>query len=147
MSFISSDVLNYKNPAVIRRFQKEFAVKANEADIIFSDLMKFFYASKTHELQKLNDPQNGDLDFIFIMDDEMKYIDHMWHIFLLYTEDYLDFCMKYFGEFLHHRPDIVPNNPDFAHGFEDNLTKFLSFNYDLLGEEAVTRWFSESANS
>lgn len=145
MSFVNPDVLSYQNPAVIRRFKKEFSEKASEAETIFSDLMKFFYASKTHEIQRIKKPNDSSLDFIFIMDEEMKYIDHMWHIFLLYTEDYLDFCNKYFGEFLHHRPDIVPNNPEFEVGFEENLTKFLSFNYDLLGEVVVSRWFADSA--
>jgi hypothetical protein len=77
------------------------------------------------------------------MDEEMKAIDQMWHVFLLYTKDYMDFCNEYFGEYIHHLPDIVPGLPQDENAFETNLSRFLNYNYDLLGEEVIRRWFSE----
>lgn len=94
-------ILEYKHPAVIARFAKDFFCKTAEAEVIFSDLLRFFWASKQHSIDTVTRESNA-LDFIFIMDEEMKSIDQMWHVFLLYTKDYMDFCNKYFGEFLHH---------------------------------------------
>jgi hypothetical protein len=136
-------ILTYEHPAVVRRFQKEHPEKAEDAELLFSDLLMFFWASKKHALDRKQNPNNLDLDFIFIMDEEMRYIDQMWHVFLLYTEDYMEFCNKYFGEYLHHLPDIVPMlEEDFDP--ETNLSKFLNYVFDHLGEDVLKRWFSAS---
>jgi hypothetical protein len=137
------DVLAYKNPPVVRRFQKDHPEKAHLAEQMFSDLMRFFWASKQHALARKQKPTDDSLNFVYIMDEEMRDIDQMWHVFLLYTQDYMDFCNKYFGEYLHHLPDIVPTFGK-SFDFESNLEKFLDYTYDQLGEEVVTRWFAQS---
>lgn len=139
-----SDILKYEHPAVVKRFQKEFPQKANEAEVIFQDLLRFFWLSEKHDQDRRNDVTNPDLKFVFIMDEEMKAIDQMWHIFLLYTKDYMDFCEKYFKQYIHHLPDIVPNMPQDPVAFEQNLERFLNYTFDHLGEGAVRRWFSEN---
>jgi hypothetical protein len=141
MTVSLEEVLSYQHPAVVRRFQKEYSENSPQAEQIFSDLLMFFWASKKHSLELQNNPENENLNFLFIMDDEMKSIDQMWHIFLLYTKDYMDFCERYFGEYLHHLPDIVPGFKEGEFDAESNLCKFLSYVFDHLGEETVKRWF------
>ncbi|MGE3611766.1 MAG: hypothetical protein AB7I27_19410 [Bacteriovoracaceae bacterium] len=68
----------------------------------------------------------------------------MWHIFLLYTKDYMEFCDKYFKQYIHHLPDIVPNMPQDPEAFEQNLSRFLNYCFDHLGEDVVKRWFNEN---
>lgn len=138
------EILAYKNPAVVARFKKEFPLKAPKAEAIFDDLMRFFWGTKRHVLDKREQPLNQDLDFFYIMDEDMREIDQMWHIFLLYTRDYSDYCEKYFGEFLHHQPDLVPHFQSNGFEFEKNLERFLNYNYDLFGESVLQRWFSDS---
>ena len=138
------DVVAYENRPVVKRFQKDFPNKADRAEAIFKDLMRFFWASKKHDQDQTSNPDDPSFDFIFIMDEEMREIDQMWHVFLLYTNDYMDFCQKYFGVYLHHLPDIVETLPDNPAPFEKNLEKFLSYVYDNLGEDTVERWFAES---
>ncbi len=138
------EILNYKNPAVVRRFQKDHPEKAERAEFIFSDLMRFFWGTKKHLLDRQLDPANENFDFFFIMDDDMREIDQMWHVFLLYTRDYADYCERFFGEYLHHQPDLVPYFEEKGFKFETNLEKFLDYNYDLFGEDVIRRWFSTS---
>lgn len=138
------EISAYQNQAVVRRFQKEHPEHAENAQGIFDDLMLFFWASKKHESERLANPANAELDFVFIMDEEMKLIDVMWHKFLLYTQDYMDFCGKYFGEYLHHLPDVVPNRGIKPIHFETNLERFLNYVCHELGPEVVRRWFAES---
>lgn len=140
-------MISYKHPQVVRRFAKEYPNLAQDAELIFEDLMRFFWAGRLHEKAKNVDPSNPDLDFIYIMDEEMKSIDQMWHIFLLYTKDYMAFCEEHFGEYLHHLPDIVDrieakdtNQQKF---FEQNLKRFLNFTYDHLGEDVILRWYAQ----
>src|SRR5262245_2003571 len=94
------EILEYKNPAVIRRFQKEHPDKSHRAENIFADLMRFFWGTKKHLLDRTDQPKNEDLNFFFLMDEDMREIDQMWHVFLLYTRDYTDYCQRYFGEYL-----------------------------------------------
>jgi hypothetical protein len=138
------EILAYHHPQVIRRFCKEHPEMASQSEAIFQDLMRFFWASRHHEEAKKREPQNPELDFIYIMDEEMRGIDLMWHVFLLYTQDYSDFCHQYFGEFLHHLPDIVDKMEDEDSLFQDNLEKFLSYTYDVLGEDVIKRWYASA---
>jgi hypothetical protein len=138
-----NEVIAYKNPAVVRRFSKEFPLYANSAEEIFEDLMRFFWASFKHAQDKKNNPSNEEFKFTYIMDEEMRSIDQMWHIFLLYTKDYMNFCQDYFGEYIHHLPDLVDKMDDNVSVFQNNLEKFLSYTYDLLGEATIRRWYAE----
>lgn len=136
------DLTNYRHPQVIKRFAREYPEMAEKSEAIFQDLMLFFWASKYHTEEKKLYPHREDLDFIYIMDEEMKGIDQMWHIFLLYTKDYAEFCEKYFGEFLHHLPDLVDPDETDSSKFTQNLERFLNYTYDLLGEEVIKRWYA-----
>lgn len=33
-----------------------------------------------------------------------KSVDHVWHQFILFTRQYMDFCETHIGEYLHHNP-------------------------------------------
>lgn len=142
-----SEILDYKNPGVIRRFQKENPQKSDRAEQIFEDLKLFFWGTRRHLLDKNQAPHDEALNFFFIMDDDMREIDQMWHIFLLYTRDYMEFCQKHFGEYLHHQPDLVPVFETRGFEFETNLEKFLNYNVDLFGEDVLRRWFSPTLAS
>jgi hypothetical protein len=139
------DILSYQHPAVVRRFAKDYPSKASQSEQIFSDLMRFFWASKKHDTERRQNPKDPSLDFVFIMDEEMREIDQMWHVFLLYTQDYMDFCERYFREYLHHLPDIVPGLMQTTFNSEANLEKLLNYTYDRLGEDVVRRWFPISS--
>lgn len=138
------EILKYENAPVVKRFQKDFPQKADRAEDLFKDLLRFFWGTKKHEIDRRQQPSAAVLDFVFIMDEEMREIDQMWHVFLLYTRDYADFCQRHFGEFLHHQPDLVPIFEKEGFKFETNLEKFLNYNFDLFGENVIRRWFAAS---
>jgi hypothetical protein len=66
----------------------------------------------------------------------------MWHEFILFTKDYSDFCEKYFGEYMHHLPNIFDNMPRPRDAVEADVEKLLLYIYDHLGENTVRVWFS-----
>ena len=84
-----AELLQYKNDNVISRFTDLFEVSDTEAEDIFTETKKFLYISR----------QPG----VFIPD-ELLIIDEMWHNFILFTATYQDFCVRYFGGYLHHLP-------------------------------------------
>jgi hypothetical protein len=138
------DIVTYQHEAVVNRFKREYPEKSEHAETIFQDLMRFFWGTRRHKLDRASDPKNNKLNFFFIMDNDMRDIDLMWHLFLLYTRDYADFCQKYFGEFLHHQPDLVPLFEKQGFKFKDNLEKFLNYSYDIFGEVVIRRWFANT---
>lgn len=58
----------------------------------------------------------------------MRIIDEMWHTFILLTKDYAAFCQQYFGEFMHHEPEVgneTDENKEIdLDRFEQELTRF-----------------------
>ena len=142
-----NEILEYKNQPVVNRFMREYPEKSERAEAIFTDLIRFFWGTKKHLEDRAKYPDNESLNFFFIMDNDMREIDQMRHIFLLYTRDYGDFCQKYFGEFLHHQPDLVPLFEKQGFEFKTNLERFLAYSYDLFGEEVIRRWFNPTLSS
>jgi len=139
------EILTYKHLGVIQRYKRDSPTHALRAETLFEDLMAFFWTSKKHEVERIQNPNDPNLDFTFIMDEEMIEIDKMWHVFLLYTQDYMDFCDKYFGQYLHHLPDVVPNGQVDTTNAEQNLERFLNYVQKNLGDAFIQRWFYVSS--
>lgn len=139
-------LLQYKNPLVIKRFCKQFPEYADQADFIFEDMLKYLWLCQKHALDTANTPHQPELQFTTVMHKEMIIIDEMWHAFILITKSYADFCQQYFGVFLHHIPEageeVNENHAVDITQFKRELTLFLSYIYDELGEDTVRRWFA-----
>jgi hypothetical protein len=130
-------VLTYRHPGVVARYVKEFGGDQSAAQELFSELMRWLYFCA-----RATAP--GTPGARVSMYPEILRIDDMWHVFLLHTRDYADFCARYFGRFIHHDP--VPMDRPREWG-EDEINAefegFLSWLYDELGETTVRRWFAE----
>jgi hypothetical protein len=99
------NLIKYQHKGVINRFQEEYPNNNKIPETIFMDLMKVLWVRQKHALDRETHPDNSDFDFkFFIVRPAFEYIDNMWHIFLLYTKDYKNFCSQYFSEFIDHNP-------------------------------------------
>lgn len=135
-----SSLLNYKNEKVIKNFIRNYNVSKNTADELFNDMLKYLWICKKHSLEQKTAPDQ-DLHFQFVMHEEMRDIDNMWHTFILYTKEYTQFCLDYFGEYMHHAPDVGESIRQTKEEFSSELEKYLSYVYDHLGEKTVRSWF------
>lgn len=88
----SPSVLEYKNRDVVERIQKKLELTQDQAEQLFSDLLKFLSLC-VYRMEASSQPLVP-----------TKEIDNAWHHFLLFTKDYQLFCEKYFGAFVHHLP-------------------------------------------
>ena len=136
-------LLTYKNPWLIKRYQKDYPNNQIFAEEALAELLKYFWLCQKHLQDKQNNPNDESLEFACAMHSEMQEIDDMWHTFLLFTNDYMEFSLKNFGAFIHHIPTTEEEklSPD---KFEIDFTRYLSYVYDNLGEETVCKWFKES---
>jgi hypothetical protein len=78
----------------------------------------------------------------------------MWHTFILFTEDYAEFCNTHFGAMLHHQPfsknhlkNMIKKLPEHGTTLNEakgkNLNKQLSFIEDNLGRQTIVKWYVE----
>lgn len=135
-------LLSYKNSFVLSRYEHDYPYAKLKAEEAFRELMKFMWLSLKHKAEKEINPENHNLDFTCVIHPEMQEIDFMWHIFLLFTHDYHDFCRDYLdGYFFHHYPNTDLETP--PDDFEVKLSRYLSYIYDHLGEQTLLAWFSE----
>lgn len=136
------ELLQYKNELVIKRFKLCYPDWADEADEIYNDMLKYLWLSQKHRDENKLTP----LRFDCVMHKEMLKIDEMWHTFILITKDYTKFCNDFFGGYIHHVPEVgeeATGQEVSVEKFEWELTLFLSYVYDNLGEKTVLRWFGE----
>jgi hypothetical protein len=130
-------LLSYRHPHVLQRFQKEYNYTPEAADLIFEDLMRFFYLGHRNQQLILAGECQNHCVAIYT---PMSAIDDLWHTFLLFTRDYAEFSQEYLGYFLHHAPNVdeMPITDDPV-----RLQQFLELVYDELGEDTFVRWFSD----
>lgn len=138
-----NDLLEYQNPLVIKRFKQNHPNDAERSDILFSDMLRYLWLCEKHESDRKKNPSDPRLDFIPVMHEEMRAIDNMWHEFILITRDYQQFCLQYFGYFLHHEPNMNEQLNYSEQEFFESLQLFLSYVYDELGQEVLMQWFGE----
>lgn len=137
-------LMHYENNKIISRYYKDYPDAKMQAEDALNELMKFIWLCIKHKSEKKNNPNNESLNFSCIIHSEMCDIDNMWHTFLLFTKDYLEFCNKYLdGIFFHHDPIIDTNDHLLDENYEQELTLYLSYIYDNLGEDTLIKWFRQ----
>jgi hypothetical protein len=131
------DVLRYRHPGVVRRYRKEHGGSQLEADEVFRQTLKWLYLCH----RALTAGPDG---FACAISPELEKIDRMWHVFLLFTLDYADFCERHFGAFLHHVPDEAEEEtPVEEEGLRERVARQFGLVYDVLGEATLTAWYDE----
>lgn len=88
-------VQKYHNNAVVARIKQELNLSQESALNLFQDTLKFLWLAAK---------------FGGVVPSPL--IDEGWHTFILFTRDYQEFCHKYFGVFIHHRPRRPEDKPD-----------------------------------
>ena len=134
-------VLAYQNTNLYTRYQKDYPNNQLNPEQALSELIKYLWLGQKQECDQQARPEEESLRFVCAMHPEMKEIDDMWHTFLLFTRDYQAFCHTYFGVFIHHVP--TTEEAELPENYEEDLTRYLSYAYDHLGEETLRLWFAE----
>lgn len=124
-----SQILVYDNAPVINQFCKENPeISFEQTKQIFLDLLSWLWLSE-HRLQR-------QLTTHIIA--PLAKLDKMWHCFILHTQDYTEFCQKYFNRYLHHVVEPI----GYEHTMStDELSAYLGDCFDQLGEEWLLRNF------
>jgi len=134
----------FKNDDIVHRFLETWDIPMADAEELFEDMKKWLWLCAYAE-------ENRGKVFMGF-GQSTKLIDEMWHTFILFTKEYHDFCLRYFGKYIHHEPTPkrvydqtlarYERNPDMV--MEENrevFTKQYELVYDVLGEEILVKWY------
>ena len=137
-----NDLLRYKNKRVVSRYRKHFPNARLSPENALREFLKYVWLVHQHQSDLKKQPKNADLAFECVMHEEMLAIDEMWHTFILFTQDYQQFCENYLhGKFFHHQPaDETAIQPDEV-TYLATLEKYLNYIKKHLGEETLHCWF------
>lgn len=125
-----NELLTYQNESVIQYFCALYPkVNPAQAQQLFKDLLAWMWLTSYRKKTQRH-------TFLF---GPLTSLDPIWHVFILHTREYADFCSHYFGEFFHH--DIEPVGIEYELS-ADELTEFLDDCFELLGEAWIDRYFS-----
>lgn len=76
-----NEIMQYKNTAILKRYEKDFPDNKLSADDAFYNVKKYLWLCQKHEIDRKNNPNDESLQFICSMYPEMREIDDMWHTF------------------------------------------------------------------
>jgi len=133
-------VLAYRNDDVIDAFTAAYNVSREEAEDIFREMLRFLWFC-----------QNSDQEYLRLIDTPILIIDEMWHTFILFTKSYRDFCIAYFGRFVHHGPTTEREkrlqqrlvSPTVrTKRLEEKRARYDSI-YERLGRDTFIKWYHE----
>jgi len=138
--------IRYRNSEVILRFVDEYRVPPDYAEEVFEETLKWLWLLAS----SFEEGVEAHLAIYPII----GAIDEMWHTFLLYTEDYEEFCSHYLGRFIHHVPTKQEDKKDHKNRLaidpdeiksetRARLEHFLRYVSVRLGDETVTKWFGD----
>lgn len=129
------DVLSYQNPRVVAKIQMLFDVKQNKAEELFQETLKWLWLCAKAKIDR--QAQQAKVPPVLNVQTGMVMLDEVWHIFILHTRDYADFCNTYLGRFIHHSPAGAKRYPPTREETEVQL----AYIYDQLGSETLTKWY------
>ncbi len=133
----NEEYLNFVPEDVIYRFSKSFDLPEAEILDIFNETKKFLALYKVGKI---------------VVTPELGIIDEMWHTFILFMQQYEEFCVKFFGKVIIHVPtskkEFLDGEAKFENSKEEAIEEIMqlqeymmNLTYDYLGEETLIKWF------
>ncbi|WKK73621.2 hypothetical protein QYS49_16960 [Marivirga salinae] len=130
---------------IIEGFMDRYTVNREEATEILQETKKWLWLASENIKEKKG--------FRLFIDNSLLIIDEMWHNFILHTRIYQKFCNEKLNLFVHHEPtpasekiigfDSEVEKHKFQNEQEEKLSQQLSYIYDKLGAETVSKWYEE----
>ena len=131
--------LRYRNREILLRFMDQWGVSEEEAAELFTETKKWLWLTTREDAPPL------------VITGEMKMLDEMWHNFVLFTPEYMEYCDSRFGRYVHHLPTPVEEKKRLRAAFVTDsaaagerrnreLAPQYEYIYEKLGEETLIKW-------
>lgn len=118
---VLNEIAKYQHRGVTSRIMKILNISHSEAQELFDDTKRFLFLAAI---------TGKDIS-------PTKPIDEAWHIFLLFTKDYSEFCFRFFGQMIHHHPF---DESELKEDKTDNIGVTLQLARSLFGSSLSKNW-------
>ena len=71
-------------------------------------------------------------------------IDEVWHQFILFTRQYMEFCHRFFGRYIPHNPSNAPKVESPRPVQKTTFEQFQARYFELFGEPLPDVWYDET---
>ena len=124
------DALAYEAPFLIEKLLKEHIVETSEeGEALFTEVKRFCVLAQSDDTK------------IWTM--YSFRIDEVWHQFILFTKQYINFCESFFGRYIPHIPSNAPKSETMNLAEASSFELFQSRYHELFGESLSDAWYDE----
>ncbi|MFS4460547.1 hypothetical protein [Bdellovibrio sp. HCB2-146] len=134
------------NTIIIKSMIKKNMVPGNShllGEMVFNDLLRLLKFIHTAT-------KDGALTQDFIFNQQIDYLDEIWHLFILHTREYYQYCQEQFGEIIHHSPYSEEVFSGDQQDHENTFAEVSKQQFNLLvsyeGKDFVDRLFFQYPN-
>lgn len=131
------EVLRYRNPRVLSKFATQYDFPQSEIEEIAVETHRFLWLNARLHQQHASG-LTGIPSFLAVHN-TMLVLDEFWHVFILHTALYDEFCRHHLGRFVHHSPASAMFQPLSVEATELQL----SWLHDNAGPEVLQRWYDD----
>lgn len=128
-----ADSLSFEAPYLIEKLVKDRVVAdRTEGELLFGEVKRYFLLSRSDRGR--------------IWEMHSLRVDDVWHQFVLFTRQYIEFCDRYYGAYLSHSPSNAPESPKMNPGLTTPVATFAEFRdryEELFGEPLPDCWYDE----
>lgn len=126
----SFEAIAYEAPFLIEKLLKDHIVEtAQEGEALFTEVKRYFVLGRS------------DVSRIWQM--HSLRIDEVWHQFVLFTRQYMDFCERFFGCYIPHSPGNAPETKMATTIETASFEQFRSRYEALFGAPLPDLWYDE----
>lgn len=121
------DALAYRAPFLIEKLLKDHVVDtAEEAEALFTEVKRYLV---------LNQVDRSRVWKMYSLR-----VDEVWHQFVLFTAEYVEFCKVQFGRYVHHSPSNAPDRGQADRAPEATFAEFGERYRELFGVDLPELW-------
>jgi len=125
-----AEAMAYEAPFLIEKLQKDHIVESvEEGEALFAEVKRYFVLARS--------------DGSKIWQMHSLRIDEVWHQFVLFTRQYMDFCQRFFGGYIPHSPGNAPETKIAAVVETASFEQFRNRYEALFGTPLPDLWYDE----
>lgn len=127
---VYSDALAFEAPFLIQKLVKDHVVDSpEEAQALFREVKRYLVLT------------TADPTVAWAM--YSLRIDHIWHQFILFTRQYIDYCSQNFGRYIQHAPSTAPILKGAARLTPSTFGMFADRYEEFFGERLPDLWYDD----
>ena len=125
------EALAYEAPFLVEKLVKDrFVETPEEGEALFAEVKRFLVLVASDER--------------VIWDMYSLRIDEAWHQFVLFTRQYVDFCQRFFGRYMHHSPSNAPESKTAPAAEASSFARFQQRYEELFGGPLPSVWYDHT---